>query len=107
MVGRRDDGMCMMARRLAHARIAFVPVVVHLGSFEPAGADSNRSTRRHVGLTLVCSARAPCISHLILEFLTGDEYVVDGVSRDGGHKIVALWKVRAPRDDVSYKDWAS
>jgi hypothetical protein len=29
------------------------------------------------------------------------------VSRDGVHKIVALWKVRAPRDDVSYKDWAS
>lgn len=29
---------------------------------------------------------------LVQEFLQGDEYVVDAVSRDGIHKIVAIWK---------------
>lgn len=29
---------------------------------------------------------------LVQEFLKGDEYVIDGVSRDGEHKIVAVWK---------------
>jgi len=29
---------------------------------------------------------------LVQEFLRGDEYVVDAVSRDGVHKVVAIWK---------------
>ena len=29
---------------------------------------------------------------LLMEFLGGDEYVVDTVSRDGEHKVVAIWK---------------
>ena len=31
---------------------------------------------------------------LIQEFLEGKEYVVDSVSRDGKHKVMAIWEVR-------------
>ena len=35
------------------------------------------------------------------EFLAGDEYVVDTVSRDGVHKCVAIWKyIKQPLNGV-------
>jgi hypothetical protein len=34
------------------------------------------------------------VNHTVLaqEFLTGKEYVIDHVSRDGMHKLVAIWE---------------
>ena len=40
---------------------------------------------------------------LVQEFLKGDEYVVDGVSRDGEHKVIALWRYdRRPTNGAGF-----
>ena len=71
-----------------------LPVVVKLA--EGTGSEGTKlcetaaAARTHVEWLL-----AHCVQDaevLVQEYLKGDEYVVDTVSRDGEHKVVAIWK---------------
>eukprot|EP00927_Polykrikos_kofoidii_P086269 TRINITY_DN9616_c0_g1_i1.p1 TRINITY_DN9616_c0_g1~~TRINITY_DN9616_c0_g1_i1.p1 ORF type:complete len:507 (+),score=74.56 TRINITY_DN9616_c0_g1_i1:58-1578(+) len=76
------------------------PMPVIVKPVESAGSDgvmlcqTLADTRSHFELLLNSQRRVGSqnASVLVQEFLKGDEYVVDHVSRDGVHKTVMIWK---------------
>ena len=75
-----------------------MPVIVK--PVESAGSDgvmlcqTKEDAQAHFELLLRSQRKvgSQSASVLVQEFLKGDEYVVDHVSRDGVHKTVMIWK---------------